>query len=150
MSVFLQQPKKYSKSHRKRKQGKAHRHKQLSKSSPTDSNSAASSSLCIGSIYRENQSGNLCKKHALATIISTVMSDLTVQFDIFDFDSCMLMMGFIDYNADGYINFREFTSLGGIGGSYQTVYRLDKGANVNCSSCVGVDTYNIDMTEFLS
>ena len=75
MALFLPQPKKYNKSHRKRKQNKSNKSKQSHNSSPIDQNASVSTSLDVGSIYRENQNDNLCKKHALATIISTVMSE---------------------------------------------------------------------------
>ena len=61
-------------------------------------------------------------------------------------DGCMAMMQFLDLNGDGYINFREFTSWAGIAIWIDSFNGFVKGINVNCSSCVGVDTYNIDMS----
>lgn len=74
MALFLPQTKSYARSRHRKKKGKSRKQK-LSHKSPTSDANSTESSLSIGSIYRENQNDNLCKKHALATIISTVMSE---------------------------------------------------------------------------
>merc|ERR1719384_21939 len=72
MADFLPQPKHYRKSHRKRKDKKSKRNKRQRISIVDDTETP---SLDINSIYRENQNGDLCKKHALVTIISCVMNE---------------------------------------------------------------------------
>ena len=65
----------------------------------------------------------------------------------FDSTTCMLAIELLDFNGDGYINFREFSTWTNIIAYSQSVgYGVDKGINLNCSSCVGLDVYNVDMS----
>eukprot|EP01084_Bolivina_argentea_P029527 54833_1 len=57
----------------------------------------------------------------------------------FDPGDCEQHVDREDYNGDGVINFREFVPLAYVfAGGWR-----DKGAQVNCSECVGMDYYNL-------
>ena len=60
-------------------------------------------------------------------------------FDTADPGNCDKELDLVDYNRDGFINFHEF-----IGIAYEFAGGgRKKGAQINCSSCVGMDYYNI-------
>lgn len=73
MAAFLPQPKQYRNSHRKRK-SKSLKIKQQRKYHENNKDNDEMK-LDINAIYRENNNDNLCKKHALSTIISTVVTE---------------------------------------------------------------------------
>ena len=66
--------------------------------------------------------------------------------NILDEVPCNVGVGVIDFNLDGFINFREFISLVSIIGSKLFNYAIDQAININCSYYVGTDIYNIDMS----
>ena len=68
------------------------------------------------------------------------------RFNLLVPEECLALIPLLDDNGDGYINYRELTSWIGIVLYAEGRYELDKGLGLNCSSCVGVDTYNIDYT----
>ena len=53
--------------------------------------------------------------------------------------NCSDKLESVDYNNDGQMNFREYVSLG-----YE-IFESDslKASQLNCSTCVGMDNYNI-------
>lgn len=68
---------------------------------------------------------------------------------VFDPAFCEILIGIFDWNEDGYINFREYSIFAaylmynpttGLSG-------IEKAIGVNCSSCVGMETYDIDMSD---
>eukprot|EP01083_Nonionella_stella_P214103 771673_1 len=69
MAVFLPQTKHYRKSQCKKRDKK----RKLIKSQ--ESFVRKNETLDINSIYRENQNNNLCKKHALVTVMSGVLTE---------------------------------------------------------------------------
>jgi len=58
------------------------------------------------------------------------------------YKNCTQAMNEVDFNQDGYINFREYTALSY---GYATPHSAgkDKAKQLNCSSCVGMEYYNI-------
>ena len=68
---------------------------------------------------------------------------LTQHWDVFgDPEKCIEFVRYVvDFNGDGYINFREATAITALGVSN---FSLAKAIGVNCSACVGMDVYNID------
>jgi len=66
-------------------------------------------------------------------------------FDLFnlgDSDICSIFLCLIDWNEDGYINFREFTTL--FARFSDPELAMDKSIGLNCSNCIG-DMYDINM-----
>lgn len=60
-------------------------------------------------------------------------------------DLCGSFISFMDFNGDQYINFREFTGVLKLiarGGDSN----IGTALSANCSSCVGVDVYNIHVS----
>ena len=64
------------------------------------------------------------------------------QLDVFrNAEDCLELARIVDFNEDGYINFREMTAITSLAvGDFD----LDKAIGLNCSACVGTDAYNID------
>ena len=59
---------------------------------------------------------------------------------------CEAFVCMIDWNEDGYINFKEFTTY--IARFSTSDLPMDKAIGLNCSSCVGdMNTYDINMNE---
>ena len=84
--------------------------------------------LFIGSEYKIDH------QYACSTIWSAAVT-------VFGEDpgNCTLWMEDVDYNNDGYFNFREYISV-----AYQFFEGEPlKASQLNCSSCVGMENYNI-------
>eukprot|EP01083_Nonionella_stella_P081792 225519_1 len=67
--------------------------------------------------------------------------DLAVHYlEIEDDVDCRMAAENADYNEDGYLNFREFVTVG-----IQVIASqwYEKSTQVNCSACVGMDVYNV-------
>eukprot|EP01084_Bolivina_argentea_P117404 208522_1 len=83
MALFMPQPKHYSKSRRKKRDRKSNKHKHKQETILVPKTDANVQLLDVNSIYREGQNGDLCKKHALVTVISAVLTERKV-FKIHD------------------------------------------------------------------
>ena len=70
-----------------------------------------------------------------------VMYPLMVAAFSREYGNCSELLTEIDFNGDGYINFREFTAL--IFGNTDGVHDGLKANQINCSECVGTKYYNI-------
>ena len=82
--------------------------------------------------------------------IPNKLSKISSLLDVLNLDlsTCMIWIQIVDFNDDGYINFREFVSWFGLILNFFSAETPDKGITMNCSYCVGLDTYNIDLSEF--
>ena len=75
--------------------------------------------------------------HACGAMWSTVLA----YFQVEDPKDCLSRVDALDYNQDGFLNFREGTVLGM---DAMNNFEVDlKGPQVNCSECVGMEYYNI-------
>ena len=53
-----------------------------------------------------------------------------------------------DFNEDGSINFREFTGIvHSVAHSGGPQYDLQKSLQLNCSECIGMENYNLNVAE---
>ena len=57
-------------------------------------------------------------------------------------ENCSYYMEQFDYNMDGYVNYREIVPFGYLW-IVQGFYEDNKGPNINCSLCSGMDVYNV-------